>query len=108
MSEPIEDLVESCFLWCIGELANQEQAALRGKAKELREHYGCGGTWYEIVEEQMGWPMAREMRGALRRGWRAQLAYWRNRVPGFTAGDGARMFKQSNPLVAPQLNEPTE
>jgi hypothetical protein len=99
VSDPAEDLVESYFLWCIGKLSAREQAGLRNRARELREHYGCGGAWYEIVEEQMGWPMAREGRTALRRDWPKLFAYWKSRQPSFTARDGARMFKQSNPRV---------
>lgn len=99
MSDPAEDLVESYFLWCIGELTPREQAELRSKAKELREHYSCSGAWYEIVEQQMGWPMARKIRTALRHDWPKHFTYWKSRRPGFTARDGARMFKDSNPRV---------
>ena len=99
VNDPAEELVESYFLWCIGELTAREQAELRRTARELREHYGCSGTWYEIVEAQMGWPMAREARAALRRDWPKLFAFWKSKRPGFTPRDGARMFKQSNPRV---------
>jgi len=89
----VRGLLRLYFLWCIGELTAAEKKRTRETGDAYRKLSGKKGTWYELVEREVGWTMAsrREMK-----------MYWKKRLA--VAGI---MKLSTNPRVAADEVAPT-
>lgn len=54
--KPFLRLIDSYVFWAIGELSERDGQSLLDMTPRLQEVYGSGGSWQEIVAEQMEYP----------------------------------------------------
>ena len=57
-SKPFLRLLELYVLWCIDGLTDTDERTLIDLTPKLQKTYGRHGRWYEIVEEEMAFPMS--------------------------------------------------
>lgn len=96
---PLVRLLEYYFLWCIGALSSEFEAALDRYAPTLSKILGHKGTWYEVLEAAVELPP--DIRERTAQVWKRHLGDSELNGSRYTAQEAAEQFVDENFDIEP-------